>query len=457
MNFFNKEKSILYAASLFIPTWSIPHTIAIRYIAAVAALSLGITAIRNARLAKSVCLPLLFLVIYFTLITFFSDKPLETLRNLWDDWGKGLLFFLVGVCLFAKTAQFKRVSVNLLLGFLFSIPCLIHVVLVFVNFWSTRTIPWGWSGLSTSHGDLGYTALFAAPLLCATLLINLQARRKFETIVSGFLLFANFISILIAQSRGGTLFYLFTIFIFVIFFPNKGSKGSTTNSKSFFFATVIALSTIGLLWASSANKERWLSVYDKLIMGYTLVETVDAFEASCYGQSALNKSDFFLGSDNFSRQKLSKSLDDGDIWRVFGFKTGIVLVQENLMGLDGAKNAYETLMKSKCGAEPHIPLANAHNGWINTALSIGAPGALLFFAFLMISFLVGLSWQRLCNNDSGVSTILCTTCFVWILRPFLDAAQQDQMLEMQFFILGYLVSSAPALVDLTPHPLEKDT
>ena len=457
MKFFDKNNLLLFAISFLIPTWSIPHTIAIRYTAAVAALMLGITAVRNIRVNKAVYLPLVFLLIYFILISILSDTPFETLRNLWDDWGKSLLFFLVGACLCVKTTHSKRASVNFFLAFLFSVPCLVHICLVVVKFWDTGAIPWGWSGLSESHGDLGYTGLFAAPLLCATLLINLQTKRRLVIIAAGFLLCANFISILIAQSRGGTLFYVFSILVFLACFAKKRSADSSKAGSALLLASLVALSTIGLMWGSNAKTEGRLPATEKLILGFTLVEMVDAFQVSCHGQSALDKSGFFLSSDSSTKQKLSKAIDDGDVWRIFGLKTGLLLVHENPMGFYGAKNAYETLMINKCGAQPHVPLANTHNGWINTALTIGAPGALLFFVFLVMSLLLGLKEQRSVGDTSLVSTILCTTCLVWITRSFLDAAQQDQMLEMQFFVLGYLVSNARAFTNLSPSIPERDS
>jgi hypothetical protein len=158
------------------------------------------------------------------------------------------------------------------------------------------------------------------------------------------------------------------------------------------------------------------------------------FEIACNGAKSINR---YLDSTeqlNPEIQKQVLSVQDGDGARVIGFVTGFFLTLENPMGIDQSRQGYEIALKRHCNSTPVHELSHAHNGWINTALSIGIPGVmillLLFFNFILVGYRVSRS------DIYGVALFFFAS--IWFCRGVLDATMQDQMLEMQAFALALL-------------------
>jgi O-antigen ligase len=87
-------------------------------------------------------------------------------------------------------------------------------------------------------------------------------------------------------------------------------------------------------------------------------------------------------------------------------------------------------------------MSHTHNAWIDTALAIGIPGAILLLLVMLNYAFYGyqLNQQQKAINPFAFA-LLISAC-VWILRGALDSTLRDQMLEMQAFTLAFLLATA---------------
>jgi O-antigen ligase len=118
------------------------------------------------------------------------------------------------------------------------------------------------------------------------------------------------------------------------------------------------------------------------------------------------------------------------------------MASENPMGINGSKQAYQIAITRFCGKPPAIFISHTHNAWIDTSLAIGIPGAILLL-LVMLNY----GWQgfRMIKQDNQINPFalaLFASAGIWILRGVLDSTLRDQMLEMQAFILAFLLATA---------------
>jgi O-antigen ligase len=120
-------------------------------------------------------------------------------------------------------------------------------------------------------------------------------------------------------------------------------------------------------------------------------------------------------------------------------RSGLQLMLEHPMGIDGSKKAYQIAINQFCGKVPVIVLSHTHNGWIDTALAIGIPGALLLLIVIINYGVQGFRLSRRSQPFNAMGLALFASAFIWILRALLDSTLRDQMLEMQAFIFPFLL------------------
>jgi O-antigen ligase len=105
------------------------------------------------------------------------------------------------------------------------------------------------------------------------------------------------------------------------------------------------------------------------------------------------------------------------------------------MGMSGSKDAYAAAIRTKC-IEPKISMDHTHNGWIDTALSIGIPGVLIYAALMMVFIIFSFKLTKDKNQHIRAwATALLSLSILWTLRAIFDSVQRDQMLEIQSFFL----------------------
>ena len=331
---------------------------------------------------------------------------------------------------------YKSSIVLLLFGILFSIPLYIHLILVIIKSASDQAIPWGYTGINEIHGDLGYTALQSIIFLFTYLLYS--AKNLWMRAISIFLITISISSPILAVSRGGILFALISIIIIsLLYFLSETKNKITPKNKTIIFLTIFIFSLGAYQTSQLSNSSKWSGILAKISMGFK----GNPQEVFCKGISSLQDELESKGiAMSPSVQKGLDSVVDGDGARIMVARLGASLITDFPMGIDQSKQAYQLAISKQCNGAPAILISHTHNAWIDTALAIGMPGAILLLAIMLSYMRSGLSALKT-NVPPSASygmALLATSC-LWTLRGFLDSVQRDQMLEMQAFVIALLL------------------
>jgi hypothetical protein len=184
---------------------------------------------------------------------------------------------------------------------------------------------------------------------------------------------------------------------------------------------------------STVDPDRWTGMMTRLSLGLE----GDAVRVNCEGVEVLRTK--LEREDRVITPEISqalRSIQDGDGARMMAARTAIALSWANPMGIDQSRDAYRIALSQVC--EPRIALSHAHNGWIDTALAIGIPGAILYLLVLMQFAVAAVRKIRIGDKDRPFAIALFVTTVIWILRSVVDSAQRNQMLEMQVFTIALL-------------------
>jgi hypothetical protein len=187
------------------------------------------------------------------------------------------------------------------------------------------------------------------------------------------------------------------------------------------------------------NPDRWGGSISRAIAGLQ----GDANSVFCNGTESLRNDYQSKGIPITPQIELEFStINDGDGARVMVARSGLLLMAENPMGINGSKEAYQIAINRFCGKAPAISISHAHNGWIDTALAIVIPGALLLLIVIINYGAQGFRLSRGSEPFNALGLALFASSFIWSLRALLDSTQRDQMLEMQAFIFPFLLALA---------------
>lgn len=432
-----------------IPLWNIPHTIAARYVCEGLLLILVFSFSLDWKplLSKSK-LVILFVCYLFIQLLFFSTELKSGLSGFKSEWMHYILFSIAGAGAGLILSKQKNDNTLLYLGIAFAVPVLIHLGLSVIKGIEIGAIPWHYWGINEIHGDLAYTALQASVLLSVYFLC--LAKTRLQHASSLMLLLACIASTLIAQSRGGIIFVIFSIAftVFGFFFIKRRLKSIGLKE---ILVLVSALICIGFLvkLGISADPSRWGGTISRALVGFH----GDPNSVYCNGIGSLRNSLQNEGIHITPEIEAGiKSVEDGDGARVMAARSGLLMALQNPMGINGSKQAYQIAITEFCGKPPAIFISHTHNAWIDTSLAIGIPGALLLL-LVMINY--GVHGYRLSNRHDQLNPFalaLFVSAFTWILRGSLDSTLRDQILELQAFVFPLLLALAihyrkEALVD----------
>ena len=363
--------------------------------------------------------------IYLVAFPVFSVDSVTAWDSWWRDWGKGLMAIIAGAFL---ASQFSKTPTGTLQ--VLSVTAFVPIFLYYAMFtWKaflTGTVPFGYTGVEVTHGVLSYSAGQAALLLSVSAVTSKGPRR----VMAGLLLALTVLSMVLVRSRGGLLFSL--IAIMVVFLATF--RGASQDQKRRGLIAISVLAGMGVALASLAyhTDSRWQNLTSRLSAGML----GDALQVHCYGPSSIESEiEEKYGSSNQS-ERIKNSLVNDDGVRVLLFRTGLKLLEMHPWGLDGSRSAFQQRILDVC-PDPVGIIANAHNGWLDTALAIGVPGAVLYFLVFIYFIRIG---QRVVNPDSPAfpwALILIAASVFWMLRALVDSCFRDHMLEMQGFLLSY--------------------
>lgn len=417
---------------VLIPVWSIPHTMAIRNI--VSGLLLLLVMTRNfdwlifLRQSKILIIFGGYLIFY---LAFFSTDFFETAKNIKSEWLKFILYSLVGGTIGMWFTNHSRSKLFFFLGFSFSIPILIHLVLFGLKAVESKSIPWGYPGLGLSHGDLGYTALQGIIFLSVYLFF--LGHVKLGKVLSLLLIILMVISVTFAASRGGLVFAVFSFLIVSLTFILTKAKLSILKKLTgiIFLLIIVALTT---KIATSTFPDKWRNLDLKISMGLM----GNPIKINCYGVNEVREE---LEKKRIPVTKeVEETLSDiqlGTAARVTTVRAGIALLQINPFGFNASRYGYQIGINNIC--KPVSEMANTHNGWVDTALAIGIIGASIFLLIYIQNMIISLKiLASPHNHNTSVACALFATSLLWIFRNILDTAQRDQMLEIQGFCMAFL-------------------
>jgi hypothetical protein len=434
-------KQILFLVALYglIAIWNIPHTIAARYAFEGLLLILLITTRLDWRLFFSKAkLLLVFFAYLFLQIAFFSSDLKMALSSFKSEWMHFILFSVIGAGAGLLIGQRKHQNLLLYLGLAFAAPLLLHLSMSIIKAVQIGDIPWRYWGIHDIHGDLGYAGLQASILFTVYLLT--QASTRLQKIVVVILLLACVVSPLIAQSRGGVLFVvLASITTFIAYYAINGQRQPFR--MKYIAAFCLAILCVGgiIKMGITVDPNRWGSIFTKAMIGLH----GDPKYVYCDGIESLRES---LRQDGVvvtpEIERAIKSVEDGDGARIMAARSGLHLLGHHPMGINGSKQAYQMAITRLCGKPPAIFMSHTHNAWIDTALAIGIPGAILLLLVMLNYAFYGYQLNRLQNGINPFAFALLISACVWILRGALDSTLRDQMLEMQAFTLAFLLAAA---------------
>jgi O-antigen ligase len=430
-----KLKEYLLFASLLglLALWNIPHTITARYLCA-AVLFLIVVVSRpgwNAFFRDNRVLLVFFAYLIIHLVFFSTDFEVA-LGNFRGDWLKLILFTVLGAGTGLVVSRGFPGRPMFYMGLGFSVPLLIHLGLALIEGWKRGAVPWAYWGIHEIHGDLGYTALHTAIFLSGFLLY--QARGYGEKALSVALLLACIVSPWIAGSRGGVGFVILAFVVVSLTNLAIRSSEKVTVKRQLLVLLAILLALVAIIRIGAVYQPvKWSGMVERMEMGLR----GDPIEVNCKGTGVLKK---MLEDEGRvitpEITEILRNVNEGDGARVMTARAALRLLADHPMGIDQSKQAYQIALAKIC--EPVIRMAHAHNGWIDSALAIGIPGALLYFLVLLNYSRLGLRSMKLGEANLAYSVALFTMSTIWIVRSFVDSAQRDQMLQMQVFAMAFL-------------------
>lgn len=433
---------------LLIPFWNIPHTIAIRYsIALLLLIAIFIFKPPWRELGRLIWLPGVwggYLIIYTFLL---SDDFQIAFKGFRGEWLKSIIFMIIGLGSGLILARAKnQARLFLVFGLASLFPILTYISLFALKAFSTQTIPFGYWGLHEHHADLGYTAIQAITFL--TIFFIFFAHDKFLRILTGLSITLSIICPVLARSRAGVIFTIFTLSLNVILLLKSLTIKQLQIAKKIAAISILLILSLSFWLSSSIDAERWSGVTTRLMMGLQ----GNAILVNCYGTEQIEAELNVSGVDITPKIKAAiESLNSGDGARTMTARAGIELIKEFPMGMSGSKDAYATAIRTKC-IEPKISMDHTHNGWIDTTLSIGIPGVLIY-ASLMIMFII-FSLNHLKDGNKNIrawAVSLLSLSLIWSLRAIFDSVQRDQMLEIQSFFLTLAMACVIGLKANSPY------
>lgn len=434
-------RSYIFYLALFslIPLWNIPHTIAARYVCEGLLLILVLTFSLNWKpVLSKTKLTFLFFAYLLIQLFFFSTDLESGLRGFRSEWMHFILFSLVGAGAGLIVFKQKTDRALLYLGAAFTLPLLIHIGLSANRGIEIGAVPWGYWGINEIHGDLGYSALQAVVLL-STYFLCVEKKHSQQALCF-ILLLACIISPLIAQSRGGVIFALAGIVLTSLTYFLMAQKKYVFNIKGFLILiSLIVFVGVIIKIGISVDPARWNGVFSRALVGFQ----GDPNALYCDGIESL-RNNLKANGVAITPQIESgiKSVEDGDGARVMAARSGLRMALENPMGINGSKQAYQIAITHFCEKPPAIFISHTHNAWIDTSLAIGIPGAFLLLLVMLNYGWHGFQMIKYHNQINPFALALFISAGIWILRGVLDSTLRDQMLEMQAFILAFLLASA---------------
>ena len=422
----------LALALLFV--WSLPGTIALRWLLLLVALMvLGVALARQdwRRIGRAAGLPGL-LVAGLTLWLFghaawLAAEPAWSLDELHGQWLPALLALVLGMMLAARVA---RPATTIVLVFAVQ-----AAIAVGHSVWHwfvhgellTRLVPLTGGKLEMS---------FVLNLLLAFVMVDLFCRfsRRAPLLrlplagVVGILLLA-LTGSLLAGARNGIIDILFLFFsaVFLFAYDQRQRLGPlrTLATATAIIATLAAFVTI-----SYRADPRWQSFTETAAIAWDI-----------------DHHSTWLDTSRLPWPKLSdgRDVEASAYTRIAFIHGGLRLIAEHPLGYGYGRNTFAHALQQQY---PEASLGHAHSGWIDLGVGGGVPALLLWGGLL--ANLMWRGWRVFFRGHNAHGLLLFFLATSYAGRMALDSVNKDHMLQIFLFLIGILlVATAPGRADNT--------
>lgn len=416
--------------------WNLPQTISLRYLCFFLLIVISVLSKVNIKDFVKLAWPVWLFLIYIIFHGLFLSSDWQKLLVFyWSDWLKFIILIFIGAVIGTTLAQRHCRNLLLWLSLALVVPSGIHIVLLIYKYFVNNTLEFGYWGINPHHEMFAYSAI---PIFIFLISYIIFLGNKINNVVAVFILLISLFSNFFANSRGGVLFIVISgiITILIILLFTKNIRIYLNKLLIIFIATLITATGV-YTYMDTINSTRW-NIFESLEkIKISLIS--DPIKTICFGDEIVRQD---LKKQNIvitpNIENIIYSISTGDASRIVVARAGIELLKVHPLGINGSRQAYQIAINQICN--PKIIMAHTHNGWIDTALAIGIPGALLLLNILIYFGLFGYKNIHAKNNMQVYAICLLSFSIIWILRALLDSVQRTQMLEMQAIILSMLVA-----------------
>jgi len=137
--------------------------------------------------------------------------------------------------------------------------------------------------------------------------------------------------------------------------------------------------------------------------------------------------------DTWPRLSDGSTVDHSNYVRVAFIRAGLTLIAEHPEGVGYDRNAFGHAFANHY----NLSAGHAHNGWIDLGIGGGIPALLLWLTFLGSLMLLGGRAVFVHGNPAGMALLLLATSYAF--RMALDSINKDHMLQIFMFLAGLLL------------------
>lgn len=420
---------VIFALLLFI--WPIPHTITLRYLLLLGALSLfGYLAIKRGGFGtfERLGLPtILFAALSAWIVfgsVFISGDPRESLAEVQSQWLMAFLALMAGAAAGVAVEDYRSMQQRLLHVVVFVF--LVHIFFIDVlALWDVVTSD---APALRAHGltDGPDKASYLTSTLLAFILSELfvrftssQSTLKLRNLPLLMILTLVLVSLYAESVRNAVLTLIVTgMALIVLYLGNNYHK----NARLWTYAMVamglfVAIVASLAIAATMQRETSWTQISKTVPIAWDTKTHKAWLDEKKYGLPKLPD---------------GSAVEASTYIRVAWMKEGFLLVTDHPLGIGFDRNAFGNGLMMKYGEGG----GHSHSGVLDLAIGTGVPGILLWFAFL-----ASLAWLAL-RHIHGPRAFAALSLLLIVLdystRMFLDSTIKDHMLQQFMLVTGLL-------------------
>ena len=429
-----KSWLILFPCLVLLFIWSLPGVTALRHVMLLLALA-ALMSCSSVRLVhQEVSLsrwPFIWLAILtgwlFYQAVFISPETSWALGELRGQWLIALLAMALGILLAATTplSNAKQAFITASLMTVFLLQTVI-VIVQSVMYWIEHGALLRYQ-VPLTGGKLEMSYLIN--ILLAALTVDLIQRGSqkeplldSKSYISAVAVILSLWCLYIVAARNGVLGVFFlSISALVLFLLDRYRRYGVKQVAMLGSASVLVL---GIFFAINYQGDvRWQSFKETAALAWDI-----------------DKNRAWVDRERYPLPNLENGnpVDESAYLRIAFIHAGMRLVEENPLGVGYGRNAFAHAIRQN----EETRVGHAHSGIVDLAIGGGIPALLLWSAFMVSLMLYGGVRYFRHGNPHGLFLLLLATGYSG--RMVLDSVNRDHMLQIFFFLTGYLlIASRP--------------